>query len=75
MTASSPHQRAPEQSEIYFNAGGWRVRIEQAGINLAGALIIWLAFFSEGHVGSFGEQVFVWLMGALAPLAMAALTL
>ncbi|HRO02889.1 MAG TPA: hypothetical protein PLS69_04720 [Terricaulis sp.] len=58
--------------EIYSNPRGWRVRIAQAAIWLFGGLIVWLAFFSNGRVDSFGEQIFVWVAGALAALIMAA---
>lgn len=50
---------------IFSNPRAWRVRIAQAAIYVFGALIIWLAFFSNGRVESFGEQIFVWVMGAL----------
>ncbi len=50
---------------IFSNPRGWRVRIAQAAIYIFGALIFWLAFFSNGRVESFGEQIFVWVIGAL----------
>lgn len=57
--------------QIYDNPRGWRVRIAQAAIWGFGALIIWLAFFSGGPVGSWGEQIFVWVIGAVVALIMA----
>lgn len=57
--------------DIYSNPRGWRVRIAQAAIWVFGGLIVWLAFFSDGHVGSQGEQIFVWVTGALTALVMA----
>lgn len=57
--------------EIYANPRAWRVRIAQAAIWGFGGLIVWLAFFSNGHVGSQGEQIFVWVLGALTALIMA----
>ncbi len=56
---------------IYDNPRAWRVRIAQAAIWIFGALIVWLAFFSNGRVESEGEQIFVWVTGALAALIMA----
>jgi hypothetical protein len=58
--------------EIYNNPRAWRVRVAQAAVWVFGALIVWLAFFANGPVGSQGEQIFVWVMGALAALLMAA---
>lgn len=57
--------------EIFSNPRAWRVRIAQAAVWIGGALIVWLAFFADGHVNSQGEQVFVWVMGAAAALVMA----
>lgn len=57
--------------EIYANPRAWRVRIAQAAIWGFGAMIVWLAFFSNGPVGSMGEQIFVWVVGALMALVMA----
>ncbi|MCR6646193.1 MAG: hypothetical protein NVV62_17585 [Terricaulis sp.] len=51
--------------DIFSNPRGWRVRIAQAAIYFFGAMIFWLAFFSNGRVESFGEQIFVWVIGAL----------
>lgn len=56
---------------IYDNPRAWRVRIAQVAVWLFGAAIVWLAFFSNGHVGSFAEQIFVWVMGAASILVLA----
>lgn len=56
---------------IYDNRRAWRVRIAQAAVWIFGALIVWLAFFSAGAVGSFGEQIFVWVIGVLSLMVMA----
>ena len=56
---------------IYDNPRAWRVRIAQAAIWVFGSLIAWLAFLSDGPVESAGEQVFVWVIGALMLLIMA----
>lgn len=57
--------------EIYANPRAWRVRIAQAAIWGFGAMILWLAFFSNGSVASMGEQIFVWIVGALTAVVMA----
>lgn len=57
--------------EIYSNPRAWRVRVAQATIWIIGAMIVWMAFFSDGPVGSAGEQIFVWVIGALVALVMA----
>lgn len=57
--------------EVYSNPRAWRVRIAQATIWIFGGIIVWLAFFSNGRVDSFGEQIFVWVAGALMALIMA----
>ena len=57
--------------EIYANPRAWRVRIAQAAIWGFGGVIIWLAFFSNGPVARQGEQIFVWVVGALMALVMA----
>jgi hypothetical protein len=57
--------------EIYANPRAWRVRIAQAAIWVFGAPLVWLAFFSGAPVESMGEQVFVWVAGALMALIMA----
>jgi len=56
---------------IYDNPRAWRVRIAQMTIWLGGAIIVWLAFFSNGRVDSYAEQVFVWVIGAAAIVVMA----
>ncbi len=56
--------------DIYSNPRAWRVRIAQAAVWIGGALIVWLAFFSNGHVGSAAEQYFVWAMGVASIAVM-----
>lgn len=56
---------------IYNNTRAWRVRIAQAAIWIGGGVIVWLAFFSDSRVESYGEQVFVWVMAALSIIVMA----
>jgi hypothetical protein len=57
--------------DIYTNPRAWRVRIAQVAVFIGGALIVWLAFFSDGRVGSAAEQYFVWALGALGLVLMA----
>ncbi len=57
---------------IYDNPRAWRVRIAQTAVWIFGTTIVWLAFFSGGSMSSFGEQVFVWIVGALTACIMAA---
>ena len=57
--------------EIFSNPRAWRVRIAQAAVWGFGALIVWLAFFSDSRVESQGEQIFVWVVAGLTMLVMA----
>lgn len=56
--------------DIYENPRAWRVRVAQAAVFGFGVVIVWLAFFSGDPVSSTGEQIFVWVMGALVAAVM-----